>query len=62
MADLSHYDLAIIGGGIAGASLGKNMAEAGARVLILEGVNRFTDRVRGEGCFPGGRRKLNGWG
>ena len=49
MADLNHYDLAVIGGGIAGASLGKSMAEAGARVLILEGVNRFTDRVRGEG-------------
>ncbi len=37
MADLRQYDLAIIGGGIAGASLGKSMAEAGARVLILEG-------------------------
>ena len=54
MADLRQYDLAIIGGGIAGASLGRSMAEAGARVLILEGVNRFTDRVRGEGLLPWG--------
>jgi flavin-dependent dehydrogenase len=54
MADLNHYDLAVIGGGIAGASLGRSMAEAGERVLILEGVNRFTDRVRGEGLLPWG--------
>ena len=58
MADLRQYDLAIIGGGIAGASLGRSMAEAGARVLILEGVNRFTDRVRGEGLLPWGAAEI----
>ena len=58
MADLKQYDLAIIGGGIAGASLGRSMAEAGARVLILEGVNRFTDRVRGEGLLPWGAAEI----
>ncbi len=58
MADLKQYDLAIIGGGIAGASLGRSMAEAGARVLILEGVNQFTDRVRGEGLLPWGAAEI----
>jgi choline dehydrogenase-like flavoprotein len=36
MSVSSSYDLVVVGGGIAGASLSKNMAEAGARVLILE--------------------------
>jgi menaquinone-9 beta-reductase len=48
------YDLAVIGGGIAGASFGKCMAEAGARVLILEAAERFVDRVRGEALAPWG--------
>jgi 2-polyprenyl-6-methoxyphenol hydroxylase-like FAD-dependent oxidoreductase len=49
-----RYDLLIIGGGLAGSSLGINMARAGARVLILEREARFRDRVRGEGIFPWG--------
>ena len=49
-----HYDLVIVGGGLAGSSLGLNMARAGARVLILEREARFRDRVRGEGIFPWG--------
>lgn len=44
----------IVGGGIAGASLGKNMAEAGARVLILEASKTFADCVRGEGLLSWG--------
>jgi len=31
-----QYDLAIVGGGLAGASLGFAMAREGAKVLILE--------------------------
>jgi len=48
------YDLVIVGGGIAGASLGKCMAQAGARVLILEAAGHFKDRVRGEVVLPWG--------
>ena len=54
MPGSSSYDLVIVGGGIAGASLGKNMADAGARVLILEASKNFTDRVRGEGLLSWG--------
>ncbi len=48
------YDLVTIGGGLAGASLAKAMAEAGARVLVLERESEFRDRVRGEGMHPWG--------
>jgi 2-polyprenyl-6-methoxyphenol hydroxylase-like FAD-dependent oxidoreductase len=49
-----QYDLAIVGGGLAGASLGFAMAREGAKVLILEREAKFRDRVRGEGIFPWG--------
>jgi 2-polyprenyl-6-methoxyphenol hydroxylase-like FAD-dependent oxidoreductase len=49
-----QYDLVIVGGGLAGSSLGLNMAHAGAKVLILDREVRFRDRVRGEGIFPWG--------
>jgi 2-polyprenyl-6-methoxyphenol hydroxylase-like FAD-dependent oxidoreductase len=42
------YDLIIVGGGLAGSTLAKNMAEKGCRVLVLERETRFKDRVRGE--------------
>ena len=48
------YDLLVVGGGIAGASLAKVMADEGARVLVLEREDRFKDRVRGEGIHPWG--------
>ena len=48
------YDLITIGGGLGGAALAKVMAEAGARVLVLEREIRFRDRVRGEGMHPWG--------
>jgi 2-polyprenyl-6-methoxyphenol hydroxylase-like FAD-dependent oxidoreductase len=48
------YDLITIGGGLGGASLAKVMAEAGARVLVLERETEFRDRVRGEGMHPWG--------
>jgi len=47
-------DLLIIGGGLAGASLGRSMAMAGARVLIIEKETRFRDRIRGELLVPWG--------
>jgi menaquinone-9 beta-reductase len=48
------YDLAIPGGGLDGAALAKNMAERGARVLVIEREQQFKDRVRGEAMFPWG--------
>lgn len=50
----ASYDLIIVGGGLAGSSLAKAMAEAGASVLVLERERQFRDRVRGEGMHPWG--------
>jgi menaquinone-9 beta-reductase len=51
---LTQYDLIVVGGGLAGASLARAMAAAGARALVLEHERRFRDRVRGEGMHPWG--------
>ena len=48
------YDLVTVGGGLAGATLAKVMAERGAKVLVLERETRFKDRVRGEMVAPWG--------
>jgi 2-polyprenyl-6-methoxyphenol hydroxylase-like FAD-dependent oxidoreductase len=48
------YDLLIIGGGLAGAALGRSMALAGHGVLIIEKDTAFRDRVRGEVLLPWG--------
>jgi menaquinone-9 beta-reductase len=48
------YDLVIVGGGLAGSSMGAAMAATGARVLIIERETEFRDRVRGEGMLPWG--------
>ena len=53
MADKT-YDIAIVGGGIAGSALAKVMAEQGGRVLVLEREIAFRDRVRGEALMPWG--------
>lgn len=37
-----------VGGGLGGAALGRALALAGARTLVLERETRFRDRVRGE--------------
>jgi menaquinone-9 beta-reductase len=49
-----QYDAAIIGGGLAGSAVGRGLAQAGARVLIVERQRRFKDRVRGETAYPWG--------
>lgn len=54
MVSPASYDLIIAGAGLAGSALGTVMAQAGARVLILERQRRFSDRVRGEMMFPWG--------
>lgn len=48
------YDVAIAGGGLGSAALAKNMAEQGAKVLVIEHEQQFKDRVRGEVMFPWG--------
>ena len=45
---MADYDLITVGGGLVGAALGRAVAEAGKRVLIVEGERDFRDRVRGE--------------
>src|SRR5690349_13511170 len=47
-------DLLIIGGGLAGSTLGACMVRAGFRVLIVEKELTFRDRVRGEVLLPWG--------
>jgi 2-polyprenyl-6-methoxyphenol hydroxylase-like FAD-dependent oxidoreductase len=48
------FDLVVVGGGLAGASLARSLAERGARVLVFERDEQFRDRVRGELMTPWG--------
>lgn len=48
------YDLIVVGGGIAGASLAQRVAKSGVRVLVLERETQFSDRIRGECLQPWG--------
>ena len=48
------FDVVIVGGGIAGASLGAVLARAGRSVCVLERQTRYADRVRGEWLAPWG--------
>ncbi len=45
---VGNPDVAIVGGGIAGASLATVLARAGLHVLVLERQREYRDRVRGE--------------
>jgi 2-polyprenyl-6-methoxyphenol hydroxylase-like FAD-dependent oxidoreductase len=56
------YDLAIAGGGLGGAALAINMAERGAKVLVVERERQFKDRVRGEMMFPWGHAEVQALG
>lgn len=49
-----RFDLVVVGGGLAGATLARAMATAGARVLVLERERSFRDRVRGDLLYPWG--------
>jgi menaquinone-9 beta-reductase len=51
---MERFDVVICGGGLGGAALGKVLAEAGVRTLILERETQFRDRVRGEAMLPWG--------
>ena len=48
------FDVAVVGGGIAGASLAYAMAKGGVRAVVLEAETEFKDRVRGEVLCPWG--------
>ena len=48
------YDLIVAGGGIAGSSLARRMAQGGASVLVVERETEFRDRIRGECLQPWG--------
>ncbi|HZJ08233.1 MAG TPA: NAD(P)/FAD-dependent oxidoreductase [Trueperaceae bacterium] len=52
------YDVAIVGGGVAGATLARSLALAGARVVVVEAETEFRDRVRGDMMYPWGAAEL----
>ena len=54
MATTPRFDVAIVGGGIAGSTLGGVLARAGLGVLVVEKEPRFRDRIRGEFTWPWG--------
>jgi len=56
---MADYDIITVGGGVAGASLAKAMAEKGSKVLVLESTTAFKDRVRGELIVPWGVVEAN---
>ena len=51
---MDRADVVIVGGGIAGSSLGYALASAGKQVVVLEASREFEDRVRGE--------QMHAWG
>lgn len=51
-------DIAIIGGGVAGASAAIVLQRAGYSTAVIEREAVFRDRVRGEACHPWGVREL----
>jgi len=55
---VQNVDVAVVGGGIGGSSLGAFLARAGLNVLVLERLTRFEDRVRGEWMAPWGVAEL----
>lgn len=52
-------DVAIVGGGVVGASIAVALATAGLGVAVVEREPRFRDRVRGEGIHPWGAREAD---
>lgn len=51
---MSTPDVVIVGGGIGGGALAKNLAEAGVAVTVLERTLEYADVVRGEWIAPWG--------
>jgi 2-polyprenyl-6-methoxyphenol hydroxylase-like FAD-dependent oxidoreductase len=49
-----NYDAIIVGGGLAGSVIGKQLGQNGKKVLVLEREKKFKDRVRGENLLAWG--------
>jgi 2-polyprenyl-6-methoxyphenol hydroxylase-like FAD-dependent oxidoreductase len=49
-----RFEVAIVGGGVAGSALATVLARAGRSVLVIERERTFRDRVRGESIHPWG--------
>ena len=49
---MTHYDIAVIGGGPAGAATAIRAARAGARVLVVEKGAHGRDKICGDGLTP----------
>ncbi len=56
------YDVVIVGGGVAGSTMGSVLARDGLNVLVLERETVFRDRVRGEWIAPWGVLELDALG
>lgn len=54
MAAAPSFDVVIVGGGLAGATLAGALSRGGLGVLLVEKEPRFRDRVRGELTWPWG--------
>ena len=59
-SSVQKVDVAIVGGGIAGSTLGLTLARSGVSVAIVEREPEFRDRIRGESIHPWGVRELTG--
>ena len=55
---MRQYDVITVGGGLAGSSLARSLAEQRMKVLVLERETVFSDRVRGEQMHPWGVAEL----
>src|SRR5947207_15004796 len=60
MADVT--DVAIVGGGIGGASLAVALAREGLGITVLEASEEFEDRVRGESMHVWGVKEARNLG
>ena len=54
MPTTPHFDVAIVGAGLAGSSLAGVLARGGLSVLAIEREAEFRDRIRGELTWPWG--------
>ena len=54
-------DVAIVGGGIAGAALATVLARDGCEVLLLERQTSYRDKVRGEILAAGAWPRCSRW-
>jgi flavin-dependent dehydrogenase len=59
---MSRYDVAVVGGRVAGASTALLLARAGVRVVLVEHGRRGSDTVSTHGLMRGGVLQLSRWG